>query len=439
MMAAEEEPPTLTQIEIIRNEIKDRVSKEAPDIFDDRDLNKLMTDNFYVGRFWIHAFFIPGNRIENTVNLVFSAFKWRKDFGVNDISEEDLDNELLDKGSLYYHNRDKLGCRLLVFSIRKHSRDARKVEAMKKMLIYILERLDSEEGGKRITIIFDSESAGLGNFDLELVKFLIHVLINFYPNFVNKILVFEMPWILNTAWKMIKSLLPPPAVARIQFVNKTSIKNLIAVQQLPLSWGGEDDWEYDWASFIGGGGGGGVVGGGESPGPGGYKISPGSLLKFVPVSKSRDLLEAEVSLTNTSPTHLAVKVKTTEPGMFRVRPHITSLAPHQEVKINIQTSGLGHSQQLLNIQQFQLVLAQTEQALEKDDLYRLFMSPSTAQEKVVLRCEVKKPAAENKTGQVRVLRDKVDTLEDKIESLYKVLAIQAAIISLVILYKMIFS
>ena len=94
------------------------------------------------------------------------------------------------------------------FSIRKHSRDARKVEAMKKMLIYILEKLDSEEGGKRITIIFDSEAAGLGNFDLELVKFLIHVLINFYPNFVNKILVFEMPWILNTAWKMIKSLLP---------------------------------------------------------------------------------------------------------------------------------------------------------------------------------------------------------------------------------------
>ena len=435
-MAAEDEPPTLTQIEIIRNEVKDRVSKEAPDIFDDRDLTKLMTDNFYVGRYWIHAFFIPGNRIENTVNLVFSAFKWRKEFGVNDISEEDLDKELLDKGSLYYHNRDKMGCRLLVFSIRKHSRDARKVEAMKKMLIYILEKLDSEEGGKRITIIFDSEAAGLGNFDLELVKFLIHVLINFYPNFVNKILVFEMPWILNTAWKMIKSLLPPPAVARIKFVNKTNIKNLISVSQLPLTWGGEDDWEYDWASFIGGGGGG---GGGETEGPGGYKISPASLLKFVPVSKNSNLLEAELSVTNTSQTYLAMKVKTTEPGMFRVRPHLHCLAPGQEVKVNIQTTGLGPSHDLLNIQQFQIVTTKTDHVLEKEELYRLFMAPSTTQEKVVLRCEVKKALVENKTGQVRVLRDKVETLEDKIESLYKVLAIQAAIISLVILYKMIFS
>ena len=36
--------------------------------------------------------------------------------------------------------------------------------------------------------------------------------------------VFEMPWILNTAWKIIKSLLPPPAVARIKFVTKSNIK-----------------------------------------------------------------------------------------------------------------------------------------------------------------------------------------------------------------------
>ena len=189
MMAAEDEPPTLTQIEIIRNEIKDRVSKEAPDIFDDRDLNKLMTDNFYVGRFWIHAFFIPGDRVENAVNLVIDTFKWRKDFGVNDITEADLDMEILERGSLYYHNRDKKGSRLLVFCIRKHNKDSKKMETMKKMLIYLLERLDKEEAGKRITIIFDSEGAGLSNFDLEQVKFLIHVLISYYPNFVEKILV----------------------------------------------------------------------------------------------------------------------------------------------------------------------------------------------------------------------------------------------------------
>jgi len=427
-MAAEDEPPTLTQIEIIRNEVKDRVSKEAVEVFDKRDLDQLMANDFYVGRFWIHAFFIPGNRIENTVNLVLGTFKWRKEFGVNDIKETDLDQGLLEKGSLYYHNRDKLGCRLLMFCIRKHGRDAAKTEEMKKMLVYILERLDKEEKGKRITIIFDSEGAGLSNFDLELVKFLIHVLISYYPNFVNKILVFEMPWILNTAWKVIKSLLPPPAVARIKFVNKTTIKSLISPSSLPVSWGGEDDWKYDWRTFL------------AKPevlpvSSGGYYLSPVNLLKFLPSSSS---LQSSVTITNSSPDHLAVKVKTTKPNLFRVRPHLTCLAPQQEVKIIIQTEE-ATSHNTLNSQQFQILLNKSPQMIEKEQLYSFFMDKSDSEEKVVLRCEVEKAKTETKTGMTNVLTSKLDYLEDKIESLYKVLAIQVAIVSLVIFYKMMFS
>ena len=188
-MAAEDEPPTLDQIQTVRNEIKERISVEGEGMFDTRDVDKLMREDRYLARFWIHSFFIPGDRMENAVNLVIDTFKWRKDFGVNDISEDDIDHDMLDKGSLYYHNRDKKGSKLLVFCIRKHNKDTKKMDLMKKMLIYILERLDKEEEGKKITIIFDSEGAGVSNFDLEQVKFLIHVLISYYPNFVEKILV----------------------------------------------------------------------------------------------------------------------------------------------------------------------------------------------------------------------------------------------------------
>ena len=188
-MAAEDEPPSLAQVETVRAGTRDRIGGEGEDRFDPRDVAKLMADDGFVSRFWIHAFFIPGDRVENAVNLVIDTFKWRKDFGVNDITEADLDMEILERGSLYYHNRDKKGSRLLVFCIRKHNKDSKKMETMKKMLIYLLERLDKEEAGKRITIIFDSEGAGLSNFDLEQVKFLIHVLISYYPNFVEKILV----------------------------------------------------------------------------------------------------------------------------------------------------------------------------------------------------------------------------------------------------------
>ena len=190
-MAAEDQPPSLNQIETVRNETKEKMSNVGEEVFDKRDVDKLMSDDGYLSRFWIHAFFIPGDRVENTTNLIIDTFKWRKEFGVNDITEDDLDMELLGRGSLYYHNRDKKGSRLLVFCIRKHVKDGKKMDIIKRMLIYLLERLDREEKGKRITIVFDSEGAGVSNFDLEQVKFLIHVLIRFGVSFTTMYILYD--------------------------------------------------------------------------------------------------------------------------------------------------------------------------------------------------------------------------------------------------------
>jgi len=426
-MAAEDEPPSLAQVETVRAGTRDRIGGEGEDRFDPRDVAKLMADEGFVARFWIHAFFIPGDRVENAVNLVIDTFKWRKDFGVNDITEADLDMEILERGSLYYHNRDKKGSRLLVFCIRKHNKDSKKMETMKKMLIYLLERLDKEEAGKRITIIFDSEGAGLSNFDLEQVKFLIHVLISYYPNFVEKILVFEMPWILNTAWKIIKSLLPPPAVARIKFVTKSNIKELISPDQLPVSWGGEDDWEFEAGLFLS-----------RGPGPGqgvleleedgqGYRLSPARVVTF----RGRT---AELAVSCTGPRHLAVKVRTTNPGLFHVSPHTASLGPGQQVTIRIRTSGSGDT---VTNQQFQLSFLQTEEQQSPAQLARLFSARGAGHRRVVLGCEVEAapspaPAAANITA---ALRERVASLEDKIHNLYQILALQAILVIAILVYK----
>ena len=85
-MAAEDQPPSVNQIETVRNEMKEKMSRVGEEIFDKRDVDKLMSDDGYLSRFWIHAFFIPGDRVENTTNLIIDTFKWRKEFGVNDIT-----------------------------------------------------------------------------------------------------------------------------------------------------------------------------------------------------------------------------------------------------------------------------------------------------------------------------------------------------------------
>ena len=46
------------------------------------------------------------------------------------------------------------------------------------------------------------------------------VLIHYYPNLVRRIIVLEMPWVMNTVWRLVKSLLPGPAQDMIKFCTK---------------------------------------------------------------------------------------------------------------------------------------------------------------------------------------------------------------------------
>ena len=93
--------------------------------------------------------------------------------------------------------RDKDGRKLLVFSVFKHVKGSEKMEDMKKFFVYMLERLDMEEQGEQITLLFDCRTAGLRNMDMEFVQFIIGTLKEFYPDPLNYILVLEMPWVLN--------------------------------------------------------------------------------------------------------------------------------------------------------------------------------------------------------------------------------------------------
>ena len=108
------------------------------------------------------------------------------------------------------------------------------------LFVYMLERIDRKTKGDKITIIFDCQSAGLKNFELEAVQFIIkvtilsggssadcgrQVLIHYYPNLVRRIIVLEMHWTMDYVWKLVKSLLPGPAQEMVKFCTKVRKQN----------------------------------------------------------------------------------------------------------------------------------------------------------------------------------------------------------------------
>merc|ERR1712002_498982 len=91
---------------------------------------------------------------------------------------------------------------ILAFCLRKHVKVAAEAEEMKK--------------------VFDCSGAGLKNVDMDLIKFMINML-NYYPNMLAKILIFDLPWVLNPVLTVVKALLPGPAAKKLKQVNKSTI------------------------------------------------------------------------------------------------------------------------------------------------------------------------------------------------------------------------
>lgn len=97
---------------------------------------------------------------------------------------------------------------------------------------------------EQITVLFDMEDTGMANMDLDYTRYIINLFKLYYPNSLNYILVYELPWVLTATFKIIKGLLPPKAVAALKFVNKKNLKEYVSPDQMLRCWGGTDDYTF---------------------------------------------------------------------------------------------------------------------------------------------------------------------------------------------------
>ena len=130
------------------------------DNFEAVDIERVMNEDFYVSRFFMHNYDEAGDQCEISVEMIISTMKWRKTMGVNGesyilsfgncllillllaLTAEDLKESIKERGNLYVHNKDKDGKKLLVFNVKQHRRGEEPVEDMKKFFLYCLERVD---------------------------------------------------------------------------------------------------------------------------------------------------------------------------------------------------------------------------------------------------------------------------------------------------------
>lgn len=108
-----------------------------------------------------------------------------------------MDLDIINAGLMFHRGVDCDGKRILIFKTKLYTRGDFNVENMKKNLIYYVERMYRETDMEQITAFFDMEGSGMSNMDLDYTRYIINLFKYYYPNSLNYILVYELPWVLT--------------------------------------------------------------------------------------------------------------------------------------------------------------------------------------------------------------------------------------------------
>ncbi|XP_042666250.1 motile sperm domain-containing protein 2 [Centrocercus urophasianus] len=166
---------------------------DKSDKYDSRDVERLQQDDKWVENYliWRH------DVVDDTLKMIDESFQWRKEYAVNDLTESVLPKWLFESGALFLHGYDKEGYKLFWFKVKLHVRDQKQQLDKKKLVAFWLEHYAKRDHGKPLTVVFDMAETGISHIDLDFVRFIVNCFTDYYPNFLTKIVIFEMPWIMN--------------------------------------------------------------------------------------------------------------------------------------------------------------------------------------------------------------------------------------------------
>ncbi|XP_005190834.1 motile sperm domain-containing protein 2 [Musca domestica] len=239
--------PSKEQVDELRNMFIQKYETNPPlEKFHPVDIDRVRNDDLWCTRF-LEMYDLD---MKLSFEKLWSTCIWRQKFGANDSNETNVRMDYLSDGVIFPHNCDVDGKPLLIFKTSKHIKGAKDMNELLKVLIYWVERIQRERHLEKMTIFFDMDGTGLSNMDLDFIKMIIETFKMYYPNTLNYILVFEMAWILNAAFKIVKALLPEKAVEILKIITKKTINTYVDKDNCLTSWGGNDNYVFSFEPEV---------------------------------------------------------------------------------------------------------------------------------------------------------------------------------------------
>ncbi|XP_013421088.1 CRAL-TRIO domain-containing protein C3H8.02-like [Lingula anatina] len=172
----------------------------------------------------LHRFHKAFLGVDETFQAVLKCNKWRREFGVANLSPEDPDilEELQTMKALILSRRDARERPIIYIAVKKHNANDRDLDKLTKFIVYLLEtacRKCNEEIIDNICVVFDMKDFTMQCMDYQFVKTLIWLLSKYFPERLGVCLIINAPMLFYGCWTVIQPWLNEKTASKVVFVN----------------------------------------------------------------------------------------------------------------------------------------------------------------------------------------------------------------------------
>ncbi|KAJ2517693.1 phosphatidylinositol transfer protein csr1 [Coemansia sp. RSA 2049] len=185
--------------------------------------------------------------------MIRRTLVWRTAQAIDEIAhygEAQLHAHTMRAGLAYACTSDNLDNPVYVVRVRVNEARHRSVAAIKRFLCWQIETAQLLAAGRadgRVTILFDLAGFSRDNIDLALVRTLITLLTNYYPETLGILILHVNSWVFSALWALIAPFIDPAVKAKIVMAKSAAeIAPFIARDRLVAEVGGAKPFAYDY-------------------------------------------------------------------------------------------------------------------------------------------------------------------------------------------------
>lgn len=200
--------------------------KANPGKFSAEDVEKVHKDRWFIERYLLRMKL----DVEQSHQMLRKAMEFRNS---PEVSIYEFPPEFYRIGALFDYEPDRKGNIPVWIRVKVHQKIPLVQRFLKAFLFQVIEKADKRANGRGIVLVFDLQSVGINNIDMDLLFFVITTLVNYFPKGLSYMLVHELPWVMRSVWHIAKQWLSEDHKDLVKFSNSQTIYEYFTEENLP--------------------------------------------------------------------------------------------------------------------------------------------------------------------------------------------------------------